>query len=103
MKKTTRTRRVGVADAKARLSEVLRDVEREPVVIHNRGRDVAVVIGVAAYERLSAAQAGAESGMSKLVSDIEELRDKYGGGADVAYERLDYVSRNPFERRSRRQ
>lgn len=33
--------RVSVAQAKSQLSSLLRNVEREPVVIHNRGRDVA--------------------------------------------------------------
>jgi prevent-host-death family protein len=101
MKKTISARRVGIAEAKARLSEVLRDVDEEPVVIHNRGRDVAVVVGVATYERLRAAEASAPSGMGKLIADIAELRDKYGGGADIAYERIDYAPRNPFRGRGK--
>ena len=37
--------RVGVAEAKAGLSRLLRGVDQQPVVIHNRGRDVARLVG----------------------------------------------------------
>jgi antitoxin (DNA-binding transcriptional repressor) of toxin-antitoxin stability system len=37
--------RVSVAQAKSQLSRLLRTVDRQPVVIHNRGRDVATLHG----------------------------------------------------------
>jgi hypothetical protein len=40
-----RSRRIGVAQAKAHLSEALRDLSAGPVVIHSRGRD-----GVTVYD-----------------------------------------------------
>ena len=43
MKKASR---YSVAEAKARLSEVLRAAQKRPVVIHNRGRDVGVVVSM---------------------------------------------------------
>jgi prevent-host-death family protein len=48
--------RMGVADAKARLSAVLRRVADGPVVAHSRDRDVAVVLGVEDYDRLVSAR-----------------------------------------------
>ena len=41
-----------VAEAKARLSEVLNQTQQEPQVIENRGREVAVVLSMADYQRL---------------------------------------------------
>jgi prevent-host-death family protein len=52
-------RRVSVADAKARLSLLIREVEERPTVIQNRGRDVAVLVGLAEYERVSVLASGA--------------------------------------------
>ena len=49
-----RHRRLGVAEAKMRLSELLRDAAAGPTVIHSRGRDVAVVLAVEDYDRLTA-------------------------------------------------
>jgi prevent-host-death family protein len=49
-----------VADAKARLSEVLSEAQREPQIIENRGRAVAAIIGVEAYRKLKVAQEHAE-------------------------------------------
>jgi prevent-host-death family protein len=45
-------RRVGVAEAKARFSEVLRDTAKGPTLIHSRGRDLAVLIAIEDYEQL---------------------------------------------------
>jgi prevent-host-death family protein len=39
-------RRLRVAEAKAKLSEAIRSVRSGPSIIHNRGRDVAVLIDV---------------------------------------------------------
>lgn len=78
---------MGVAEAKAHLSEVLKTADVEPVVIHSRGRDVAVVVGIATYERLLAAEASAPTVMQSLMADLAELRDKHGG-AEIPYRRV---------------
>jgi prevent-host-death family protein len=52
---------VSIAEAKNRLTELLREVERGvPVVISRRGRSVAVLIGEGEYERLRSAAGGAD-------------------------------------------
>jgi prevent-host-death family protein len=45
-------RRWNVAEAKAKLSEVLSQASREPQVIENRGREVAVVLSIQDYQDL---------------------------------------------------
>lgn len=76
---STRPRRVGIAEAKARLSEVVADAQRGPVVIQNRGRDVAVVLGADAYEELAEPRV---SVAGALLAEIERLKHRYGGGVD---------------------
>ncbi len=92
-----KTRRLGVAEAKSKLSEVLRDVENGPTVIHSRGRDLAVVLGMEDYERLSAGQQAQRAGGAELLRRIEILKQRYGGGVD-GFEpaRLDFVPVDPF-------
>lgn len=52
---------VSVAEAKNRLTELLREVERgAPLAISRRGRVVAVMIGDSEYERLRTAAGGAD-------------------------------------------
>jgi prevent-host-death family protein len=99
MNMVSKPRRLGLAAAKAHLSEVIREVGAAPVVIHNRGRDVAVVVSVALFEELSSAAMNAPSPMAALLDDIAELKDKYGGGADIPYERVEYRPRDPFGRK----
>lgn len=54
-------RTVSIAEAKNRLTELLRDVERgTPLAISRRGRVVAVVIGEGEYERLRTAAGSAD-------------------------------------------
>ena len=43
---------VAATEAKNRLGAILDDVQREPVVIRRQDRDIAVVLWMAAYERL---------------------------------------------------
>ena len=81
--------RIGVADAK--LSRALRSAGETPTIIHNRGRDVAVLLGVAEYERLVANDDAKASAMSALLRDIEALKLRFGGGADPGAEPLAYV------------
>lgn len=54
-------RTVSIAEAKNRLTELLREVERgTPLAISRRGRVVAVVIGDGEYERLRSAAGDAD-------------------------------------------
>jgi prevent-host-death family protein len=87
-------KRIGIAEAKAHLSEVVRDAAASPIVIHNRGRDVAVVLSVEDYERLT--KASAKSPAREFLDSVQELKDRYGGGADFPYERMSYTPRDPF-------
>ena len=97
-KKTTlaqRTRRLGVAEAKAKWSEVLREAAQGPTVIHSRGKDLAVVLAIEDYERLSAGEQVGTGGAAFL-QRIEALKQRHGGGVDFEPARLDYVPSDPF-------
>ena len=43
---------VPATEAKNRLGAILDDAQREPIVIRRQDRDIAVVLSMAAYERL---------------------------------------------------
>jgi prevent-host-death family protein len=43
---------VPATEAKNRLGAILDDAQREPIVIRRQGRDIAVVLSMADYERL---------------------------------------------------
>lgn len=87
-----RTRRLGVAEAKGKLSEVLRDAAQGPLVIHSRGRDLAVVLAIEDYERLTAGQQPSKAGGSEFLERIEALKLRHGGGvSDFEPARLDFV------------
>lgn len=95
-----RTRRLGVAEAKSKLSEVLRDAAQGPLVIHNRGRDLAVVLAIEDYERLTAEQRLPRAGGEAFLQRVEALKQRYGGGvSDFEPARLDFVPADPFVRR----
>lgn len=94
-----RTRRLGIAEAKSKLSEVLRDVAQGPMVIHNRGRDLAVVLAIEDYERLTAAQEPERAGGATFLQRVEALKERHGGGVDFEPARLDFVPAEPFARR----
>jgi len=92
-----RARRLGVAEAKSRLSEVLRESVQGPTIIHSRGRDVVVVLSVEEYERLTADQQPRRAGGLELLNRIEALKQRYGGGVDdFEPARLDFVPAEPF-------
>jgi len=83
MKKTTlrrSPRRVGVAEAKAHLSRLLQDTKSGPVVVHNRGRDLAVLVAIDEYEQLS--QNAEPKPAAQLLLRVAELKRRYGGGVD---------------------
>lgn len=94
-----RTRRLGVAEAKGKLSEVLRDAAQGPLVIHSRGRDLAVVLAIEDYERLTAGQQPSKAGGSAFLERVEALKLRHDGGvSDFEPARLDFVPANPFAR-----
>lgn len=98
-----RTRRLGVAEAKSRLSEVLRDVAQGPMVIHSRGRDLAVVLAIEDYERLMVDQQPQRSGGATFLQRVEALKQRHGGGVgDFEPARLDFAPADPFERKRTR-
>ena len=92
------TRRWNVASAKARLSRLIEEARREPQVIENRGREVAVVLGIEEYRRVEGIQARAAPGerLSEFLRFSEQLRRE--GGARIAPTRR-RPRRSPFSPR----
>jgi prevent-host-death family protein len=96
-----RSRRLGVAEAKSRLSAVLRDAGQGPTIIHSRGRDLAVVLSVEDYELLLAERAAEQGGGATFLERVEALKERYGGGVDeFAPERIAVQPSDPFGRRA---
>ncbi len=93
-------RRLGVAEAKSKLSEMLRETAQGPTIIHNRGRDLAVLLAVEDYERLLAGQATLKrSGGAAFLERVEALKERHGGGVlDFEPGRLDFEPAKPFAR-----
>ena len=95
-----RTRRLGVAEAKSKLSELLREAAEGPTVIHSRGRDLAVVLAIEDYERLTADQPPPRAGGAAFLERVEALKHRHGGGgSDFEPARLDFTPAEPFPRR----
>jgi prevent-host-death family protein len=65
---------IPATEAKNRLGAVLDAAQREPIVIRRQDRDVAVLLSMADYERLRAANAAA----------LLELRDQVAAEAATA-------------------
>jgi prevent-host-death family protein len=107
MKKTTqplapRPRRIGVAEAKSRLSELLRQAVNGPTIIHSRGRDVAVVLAVEDYDRLTAEHPTAPGGGAAFLARVDALKERYGGGVEAfTPERIQFEPVDPFARKRR--
>jgi prevent-host-death family protein len=101
-KSLPRPRRLGVAEAKSRLSEILRQAAGGPTIIHSRGRDVAVVLAVEEYDRLTAENGGSNTAGARFLDRIEALKQQHGGGVDdfapapIAIQPVD-----PFARKAR--
>lgn len=91
-----RVRRVGVAHAKAHLSEVLRELEGGPTVIHSRGRDVAVILPLDEYDRLASRERLHRAGGAGFLDRVETLKQRHGGGEDFEPACLDLVPADPF-------
>jgi prevent-host-death family protein len=98
-----RTRRLGVAEAKSRLSEVLRESAQGPTVIHSRGKDLAVVLAIEDYERLTADRQTPRAGGAAFLERVEALKQRHGGGvSNFEPARLDFVPAEPFARKRTR-
>jgi prevent-host-death family protein len=97
-----RAKRLNVSEAKAKLSKALRELEASPTIIHNRGRDVAVLISMEDYERMLLAERSvAVPTMRSFLEAVEALKGKFGGGAVLSTERMTFVPRDPFGRSGR--
>jgi len=92
-----RTRRLGVAEAKSKLSELLREAAQGPTVIHSRGRDLAVVLAIEDYERLTADRHLQNAGGAAFLQRVEAVKHRHGGGADFEPARLDFVPVEAFK------
>lgn len=75
-------RRVGVAEAKSKLSEVLRDAAKGPTIIHSRGRDLAVLLAIEEYEHLVADQTGGPGSGGAFLRRIEAVKGRHDGGVE---------------------
>ena len=95
-------RRIGVAEAKSRLSELLRDAAAGPTIIHSRGRDLAVVLAVEEYDRLATEHTALRGGGGGFLERVDRLKQRHGGGTeDFRPPRLRLNPLDPFARRSR--
>ena len=74
-----------VAQAKAGFSELLREASNAPQAIENRGKAVAVVLSVEAYDRLreQAERASGTTKISELLRISAELRASGGAELDI--------------------
>jgi len=93
-------RRVGVAEAKSKLSEVLRDAAQGPTIIHSRGRDLAVLLAIDDYEQLLASHPGAAGTGAALLRRLEVVKQRHQGGVkDFEPAPMDFKPLDPFARR----
>ena len=88
-------RRVGVAEAKSQLPEILRTAERRRTIIQRRGRDVAVVIGIDELRRLEEAGGGATVG-ARFLALLARWRERTGGVEGFEPARASFVPEEPF-------
>jgi prevent-host-death family protein len=74
------TGRWNVAEAKAKLSAMLQSAAREPQVIENRGKEVAVVLGIEEYRRFKALEerSSPRAKMDEFLRLTAELRREGG-------------------------
>jgi prevent-host-death family protein len=92
-------RRLGVAEAKARLSEILRVIEDSPVVIQSRGRDVGVLIDVRTFARIAETE---RPGGAAFLAAVAALRQRFGGVEGFEPPPADFAPQEPFRNRTRR-
>src|SRR5262245_50159290 len=95
-----RARRLGDAEAKSKLSEVLREAALGPTIIHCRGRELAVLLAIEDYERLTTDRQTPKAGGAEFLQRVDALKQRHGGGVkDFKPARLDFVPSDPFTRR----
>jgi prevent-host-death family protein len=93
-------RRVGVAEAKARFSEVLRGAAQGPTLIHSRGRDLAVLLAIEDYEQLVAEQSHGPGTGRAFLGRIDAVKRRHGGGVDdFKPAPMGFRALDPFSRR----
>lgn len=93
-------RRVGVAEAKSRLSEVLRDAAKGPTIIHSRGRDLAVLLAIEDYEQLIAEHPGGPGTGGAFLGRIDAVKRRHGGGVEEFEPApMSFRAVDPFSRR----
>jgi prevent-host-death family protein len=93
-------RRVGVAEAKARFSEVLRESVRSPTIIHSRGRDLAVLLAIDEYEQLATPSARGAGTGAAFLDRIAAVKRRHGGGVDeFSPPAMRFRAIDPFSRR----
>lgn len=80
---STRPRRLGIAETKSHLAEIVREAASRRTIIQRRGRDVAVVIGVEELARLERAGDGATAG-AQLLARLARVKERYGAVDDFA-------------------
>lgn len=96
-------RRLGVAEAKATLSEALREVGLGPTIIHNRGRDLAVLLDIEEYERLLADSRDRPQDGARFLERVDALKRHLGGGVErFEPPLLRLAPQDPFEPAPRR-
>jgi prevent-host-death family protein len=94
-------RRVGVAEAKARFSEVLREAVGSPTIIHSRGRDLAVLLAIDDYEQLAAGSARGAATGAAFLDRIDTVKRRHSGGVDqFSPPAMSFRAIDPFSRRS---
>jgi prevent-host-death family protein len=93
---TKKNRAWGLAEAKARLSEVLERAAREPQFIRRRGKAVGVVVDIEQYgETQRRAMAGsAEQRMQAFLEVCAAIREQ--GGVDLPIPKRE-PRRSPFD------
>lgn len=97
-------RRVGVAEAKARFSEVLREVGGSPTIIHSRGRDLAVLLAIDDYEQLAASSARGAGTGTAFLDRIDAVKRRHGDGVDeFSPPAMKFRAIDPFSRRRAKQ
>jgi prevent-host-death family protein len=90
-------RRLSISEAKAHLSDAVRSAGEAPIVIHNRGRDVAALVGIDDYERIQRGPRGA----TQFLETVGELKRRFGGGAELEVEPAAIRPADPFRAQRR--
>jgi prevent-host-death family protein len=92
-----------VSEAKARFSDALREASTAPIVVHSRGRDIAALIGIDEYRKVSTR--GTASTAARFLDHVDDLRRRLGGGVELQAGRakvrpLDAWGSRPSRRRT---